>query len=530
MNILVTIDKNYLPPLKVMLVSMGESNKDVDVIDVYVAHSNLTDEDIRPLVEATDCFENIHIHSLKVPDRFFADTPVIERLPKESFYRLIAFAILPETVERCIYIDPDTYILRSLKPLYDTDMGDCFIGAGSHTYSYIEKLNHVRLKMGKDSKYINSGIMLMDLKKMREHTSVEEIMKYLDDNIQKLYLGDQDAMNGLFWEYTTDIDIKLYNMDEKTLKRYNLHSDWVKENTVIVHYNGKYKPWLEGYKGELDVFYPPVENKGPAPKGKLKAKLKAYKNIVKLNKKQKVVIAVFAVFWAMCIACYVGFSGSINAMLQTVLDENRDLFKEQLHTSCHGFEALIFVIIRAIQTAVKVIPAEPLEIGSGYAFGTFGGLFYCLIGNILGSLFILFMTKKFGRKIVDIFVPSSKIDEMRIFRNPSKIYTLLFILYIIPGTPKDGFTYMVGLTNIDFFKFMVLTSIARIPSIITSTYIGNAIGDKNYLLSVLVFIATFLLGVGGSILYTKRFSSKEEEKFKAREEKRRALEEAKKKK
>ena len=127
-------------------------------------------------------------------------------------------------------------------------------------------------------------------------------------------------------------------------------------------------------------------------------------------------------------------------------------------------------------------------------------------------------------------MPSSKIDEMRIFRNPSKIYTLLFILYIIPGTPKDGFTYMVGLTNIDFFKFMVLTSIARIPSIITSTYIGNAIGDKNYLLSVLVFIATFLLGVGGSILYTKRFSSKEEEKFKAREEKRRALEEAKKKK
>ncbi|MGN1349282.1 MAG: glycosyltransferase family 8 protein, partial [Acutalibacteraceae bacterium] len=192
MNILVTIDKNYLPPLKVMLVSMGESNKDVDVIDVYIAHSNLTEEDIRPLVEATDCFKNIHIHSLKVPDRFFADTPVIERLPKESFYRLIAFAILPETVERCIYIDPDTYILRSLKPLYDTDMGDCFIGAGSHTYSYIEKLNHVRLKMGKDSKYINSGIMLMDLKKMREHTSVEEIMQYLDENIQKLFLGDQD--------------------------------------------------------------------------------------------------------------------------------------------------------------------------------------------------------------------------------------------------------------------------------------------------------------------------------------------------
>lgn len=529
MNILVTIDKNYLPPLEVMLVSMGESNKD-DLLDIYVAHSNLTESDLKPLYDKTACFENMHIHSLRVPDKYFADTPVIERLPKESFYRLIAFEILPQEVDRCIYIDPDTYILRSLRPLYEMDMGDCFIAAGSHTYSYIEKINHVRLKMGKHSKYINSGIMLMDLEKMRLHTSVEEIMEYLEANIQKLYLGDQDAMNGLFWEYTMDLDIKLYNMDEKTLKRYKIHADWAKENTVIVHYNGKYKPWLEGYKGELDVFYPPVENKGPAPKGKLKAKLKAYKNIIKLNKQQKIVISIFALFWALCIACYIGFSGSINTMLQTVLDENRDLFIKQLHTSCHGFEAAIFVLIRAIQTVVKVVPAEPLEIGSGYAFGTFGGLALCLLGNILGSIFILAMTKKFGRRIVDIFVPSSKIDEMQIFKNPSKIYTLLFILYIIPGTPKDGFTYMVGLTNIDFVKFMILTSIARIPSIITSTYVGNAIGDKNYLLSILVFIATFLLGVGGSILYSRKFSSKEEEKFKEREEKRKVLEEAKRKK
>lgn len=530
MNILVTIDKKYIPPLKVMLVSMGQSNSDVSSLDVFVAHSNLTEDDLRPLYEATAEFKNMHIHSLKVDDVYFSNTPVIERLPKESFYRLIAFAILPEEVERCIYIDPDTYILRSLQPLYDMDMGDCFIAAGSHTYSYIEKINHVRLNMGKGTKYINSGIMLMDLKKMREHTSVEEIMKYLEDNIQKLYLGDQDAMNGLFWKYTMDMDIKLYNMDEKTLKRYKLHADYVRENTVIIHYNGKYKPWLEGYKGELDEFYPPVENKGPEPKGKVREKLKAYKNIIKLNKKQKIVIAVFAVFWAICIACYVGFSGTINGMLKMVLDENRDLFKEQLHSSCHGFEAVIFVIIRAIQTVVKVVPAEPLEIGSGYAFGTFGGLLYCLLGNILGSIFILAMTKKFGRKIVDIFVPSSKIDEMRIFRNPSKIYTVLFILYIIPGTPKDGFTYMVGLTNISFVKFMILTSIARIPSIITSTYIGNAIGDKNYLMSAIIFIVTLFIGVGGSVIYSKYFSSKEDEKFKAREEKRRALEEAKKKK
>lgn len=529
MNILVTIDKNYIPPLEVMLVSMGESNREVDSLDIYVAHSNLTDEEMQPLENAAGRFENMHIHSLKVSDSYFDDTPVIERLPKESFYRLIAFDILPQEVERCIYLDPDTYILRSLQPLYDMEMGDCFIAAGSHTYSWVEKLNHVRLKMGKGTKYINSGIMLMDLKKMREYASVEMVMKYLDENIQKLFLGDQDAMNGLFWEYTMDLDIKLYNMDEKTLKRYDIHADWAKENTVIVHYNGKYKPWLEGYKGELDVFYPPVENKGPAPKGKIKQKLKAYKRILKLTKQQKIVITIFAIFWALCIACYAGFSGTINNMLKMVLDEDRMKFQSELHEMCHGFEVPIFILIRTIQTIVKVIPAEPLEIGSGYAFGTFGGLFACLAGNFLGSVIILALIKKFGRKIVDIFVPSSKIDELRIFRNPSKIYTLLFILYIIPGTPKDGFTYMVGLTNIDFVKFLILTTIARIPSVITSTYIGDAAGDKQYALAIIVFILTFLVGVGGSVLYGKKFSSHEDEKFSQRKEKRAAAQEAKKK-
>ena len=514
MNILVTIDKKYIPPLKVMLVSMGESNREVDSLDIYVAHSNIADEDFKPLFDAAEAFPNMHIHPLKVADSFFADTPVIERLPKESFYRLIAFEILPDEVERVLYLDPDTYILRSLQTLYDMDMGDNFVAAGSHTYSWVEKLNHVRLKMGKDTKYINSGIMLMDLKKMREYATHEMVTKYLDENIQKLYLGDQDAMNGLFWEYTTDLDIKLYNMDEKTLKRYDLHADWARDNTVIVHYNGKYKPWLEGYKGELDVFYPPVENKGPAPKGKVKEKLRAYKKILKITKQQKIVLAIFAIFWAICIACYVGFSGPINSMLQTVIDGENAEFTRKLHELCKGFEVPIFIIIRAIQTVVKVVPAEPLEIGSGYAFGTFGGLAACLAGNFLGSWVILVLTRKFGRKIVDIFMPSSKIDDMKIFRNPDKIYTLLFILYLIPGTPKDGFTYMVGLTKLNFLKFLILTTFARIPSVITSTVVGQMAGEKQYALAIIVFVLTFIVGVGGSVLYGKKFSNEGENKDK----------------
>ena len=507
MNILVTIDKNYISPLNTMLISMGEADKE-NPLDIYVAHSNLTDDEIKSITDATQIYENMTVHSLKVENSVFDDTPVIDRLPKESFYRLIAFEILPKEVERCIYLDPDTYILRSLKPLYDMDMGDNIIAAGSHTYSYIEKLNHVRLKMGKHSKYINSGIMVMDLVRMREYTSVKKVMEYVSENIQKLYLGDQDAMNGIFWEKTMDIDIKLYNMDEKTLKRYKLDVVWVRDNTVIIHYNGKYKPWNEGYKGELDVFYPPVENKGPAPKGKTKQQIKAYMNIIKLNRQQKIVLSVGALFWITCIICYAIFGAQIKEYLQIAI-ENPERFRALLD-STHGLDRLIFVIVRAIQTAIKIIPAEPLEIGSGYAFGTFGGLLYCLIGNILGSIAILALTKKFGRKLVDVFIPSSKIDEMRIFKDPNKVYMLLFILYLIPGSPKDGFTYLVGLTKLNFVWFMILTSLARIPSIISSTWCGATLSEQNYWLSAAIFIGTFILGIGGGLIYNKYFNKKKD--------------------
>jgi len=510
MNILATIDSKYLRPLITMLISMGETNSNIDIIDVYVAHSSLKQDEIDSIFDAVSPFENMVIHPLKVSDEYFTDTPVIERLPKESFYRLIAFEILPKSVKRCIYLDPDTYILRSLKDLYETDMGDNFICAGSHTYSWCEALNHIRLKMGKKTKYINSGIMLMDLEKMRESTSVTEIMTYVNENIQRLVLGDQDAMNGLFWENTMYFDIRLYNMDEKTLLRYKLHNDYVRENTVIIHYNGKYKPWNEGYVGELDEFYPPVENKGPEPKGNTKKKIKAYFQIFKLNKKQKIVLSIGLAFWVICIGCYFAFSGPINNLLALAINNPQEF--QSVLDKFNGFDKAVFVGIRAIQTAIKVIPAEPLEIGSGYAYGAYGGLGLCLLGNIIGSIFILLLTKKFGKKIVDIFFPSEKIANMSLLQDKSKAYTLLFILYLIPGTPKDGFTYLVGLTDLNLIRFMILTSISRIPSIITSTWVGQMASDRNYLWSIIIFVATFIVGVGGSIIYNKYFGTGKEKR------------------
>ncbi len=164
---------------------------------------------------------------------------------------------------------------------------------------------------------------------------------------------------------------------------------------------------------------------------------------------------------------------------------------------------IAFIAIRSLQTVVKIIPAEPLEIGSGLAFGIWGGMFSCLLGNIIGSLVILFLTRKFGTKVINLFFKENKLNSMAFLRNKQKRRLLLLIIYLIPGTPKDGITYFVGLTDINLVEFMIMTSFARIPSILSSTICGALLGEKNFALAIGVFAATTVLSIGGALVYKK---------------------------
>lgn len=169
------------------------------------------------------------------------------------------------------------------------------------------------------------------------------------------------------------------------------------------------------------------------------------------------------------------------------------------------WDEVVFVGIRALQTVVKFIPAEPLEIGSGYVYGIWGGLFYCMLGTEIGSFIILLITKLFGMKAINLFVPQERIDKIKFLQNERKLKTTLFFIYLIPGTPKDLITYFIGKTKIKISHFLIITGIARIPSIITSTWCGAALGEKNIKLAAIVFFSTLVVTVLGTFVYKKFF-------------------------
>lgn len=174
-----------------------------------------------------------------------------------------------------------------------------------------------------------------------------------------------------------------------------------------------------------------------------------------------------------------------------------------------GFDKWVFVAIRAFQTVIKIIPAEPLEIGSGALYGTWEGMFLCLLGTMIGSFVIIALTRAFGRRLVNAFIPIEKIESLRFLQNKKKVYLSLFFIYLIPGTPKDVLTYAAGLTGLNMKKFLLITGIARIPSIITSTWCGQEIINKNYTLAIIIFAATGILSIVCSVIYNKISSEKE---------------------
>lgn len=164
---------------------------------------------------------------------------------------------------------------------------------------------------------------------------------------------------------------------------------------------------------------------------------------------------------------------------------------------------VLFVGMIILQVVIAFIPAEPLEIAAGYAFGAVWGTLLVWIGLVLGSTIVFLFVRKIGVKAVEVFFPREKIDSVKYLNDEKTLNAAAFFLFLIPGTPKDLLTYLAGLTKIRMLPWVVLTSIARIPSVVTSTISGNALGLERYGLAIIVFTATALVSGAGMLLYRR---------------------------
>lgn len=216
-----------------------------------------------------------------------------------------------------------------------------------------------------------------------------------------------------------------------------------------------------------------------------------------LRRKRAVVIAGFAALCAGIVALWASYGPELLAF---VADAPR--FRAWVDEA-GALSRIAFVMANMAQIVIAFLPGEPLELAAGYAFGALEGTLWCLAASALGTAAVMALVRTFGLRIVALFFPPEKIASMRWLRDARRFELLLFLCFLIPGTPKDLLTYVAGLGKSPVARIVALTTVGRIPSIVSSTLAAGALGDGNYLGAAVVAALTVALAGIGVIAYRK---------------------------
>ena len=163
-------------------------------------------------------------------------------------------------MDRVLYLDPDLVVLKPLDQLYNMDLGEYYFAAASHVGNILTKVNNLRLNTEDNAPYINSGVMLMNIALLRRQQDCRRVLEYIEKYKAFLLLPDQDVISALYSDKILKIDPLIYNMTDKLM----VHPDavdrgvnmaWVAENTAIIHFCGRNKPWKDSYTGPLGYIY-----------------------------------------------------------------------------------------------------------------------------------------------------------------------------------------------------------------------------------------------------------------------------------
>lgn len=268
MNLLVTLDSAYIHILCVMLKSILISNPNTK-FTVYMLNSSLTEDDFE---KVNNYLQNdrIKLVDIKINDELLDGAPVTDRYPKEMYYRIFAAKFLPQDIDKILYLDPDLIVRKELDSLYNMDLGDNYFAAASHVGKFLTSFNALRLEMEDEAPYINSGVMLINIALLRKEQDLQEVFDYIEEKKNFLILPDQDVISAVYGERIITIDPFIYNMNDRlffsteSIKK-GITVEWVAENSVVIHYFGRNKPWKDSYVGFLGYMYHDVVD-APLPK------------------------------------------------------------------------------------------------------------------------------------------------------------------------------------------------------------------------------------------------------------------------
>ena len=236
----------------------------------------------------------------------------------------------------------------------------------------------------------------------------------------------------------------------------------------------------------------------------------------KLTKKEKKIITIRFIIIALAIGliAYLTYL-ALPFISKLATEQSRIELKNDIANM--GLKGVIITLgLQVLQIIVAIIPGQPMEVIAGMLYGTWGGMLLCLVGILIGSTIVFYLTRKIGMNFIQIFFDKEQINKIKrkkIFKNTKKLELFMFIMFVIPLVPKDIFIYLAGISPISPKKFMLITTVARIPGLFITVFAGNNLSEGNFIIAAVLVIVFLILGIIGYVISDKAEKMIEEEKI-----------------
>ncbi len=276
MNVVYASNDAYARHLGTSMYSLFDRNQEFNEINVFVLTLGLSKENQEKLYEIAEKFARkltlLNLDDLQTRMGFEVDTGGFDI---SIMLRLFMGDMLPEQIDRVLYLDCDTVVLQSLKHLWKEDLQGKIIGAVMEPTIYEKVKQSIDLK--KEDPYYNSGVLLVDLKKWREEDIQKQLLEFLKNKGGKLFASDQDVLNGtlkgrihtLMPRYNFFTNYRYFSYSElvrlgKTYKAVTMREFQIaKTHPFILHYMGDERPWIAGNLNHYRRAYEQYLNKTP---------------------------------------------------------------------------------------------------------------------------------------------------------------------------------------------------------------------------------------------------------------------------
>lgn len=260
MNILVAANNQYVKPLRVLLESL--SKHETEKLDIYLLYSCMSEENLN-FLDLDIKKKGGQFQPILVDDATFRDAPLLHHFTSEVYYRILCSELLPETMERILYLDSDMLVRSSLKDFYNMEFeGKTLIGIRDTLGPVYYKNQHysrlAELGLTEEDVYVNSGVLLMNLEKMRKSFVLADFLCQVNEKRDIIDMVDQDMIN-VYFKGEIGVADEIYNYPALVFSASFLidwmAGGWRRDNPKIVHYMGNPKPWHPNYFGKYYFEY-----------------------------------------------------------------------------------------------------------------------------------------------------------------------------------------------------------------------------------------------------------------------------------